>query len=135
MEDLVRAAGGLVWRSPARDRLALVRRERHGGDWSLPKGKLEPGEAWEAAALREVEEETGWRARPLGFAGTVRYLAGGRPKEVRFWHMLAEEKGDAQPDGEVAEVRFVSPEEALRLLTHETERQLLREAVAGTPKP
>src|SRR5207253_445579 len=61
-EPVVLAAGGVVWRRGEGDQLevVLVHRPRYG-DWSLPKGKLDPGEDHRAAALREVEEETGLR--------------------------------------------------------------------------
>jgi 8-oxo-dGTP diphosphatase len=59
----VRAAGGVVWRrADGTVELALIHRPRYD-DWSLPKGKLDPGESWEAAAEREVEEEIGLRLR------------------------------------------------------------------------
>jgi 8-oxo-dGTP diphosphatase len=56
----VRAAGGVVWRADddGAPQFAVIHRPRYD-DWSLPKGKLDPGEAWEDAALREVEEEIG----------------------------------------------------------------------------
>ena len=58
-EDVIRAAGGIVWRiGRGAPRLAVAHRPEHQ-DWVLPKGKLEPGESAEAAALREVREETG----------------------------------------------------------------------------
>ena len=64
----VKAAGGVVWRrGDAGLELAVVHRPRYD-DWSLPKGKLDPGETWEEAALREVEEEIGLRCR-LGQIG------------------------------------------------------------------
>ena len=57
----VRAAGGVVARASGDGvEVVLVHRPRYD-DWSLPKGKLEPGESWEDGALREVEEETGLR--------------------------------------------------------------------------
>ena len=58
MSDLIEAAGGVVVRD---GQVALVHRPRYD-DWTLPKGKLDPGESFEEAALREVEEETGLRA-------------------------------------------------------------------------
>ena len=68
----VKASGGVVWR-PAPDggqELVIVHRPRYD-DWSLPKGKLDSGESWEDAALREVEEEVGLRCRlgPVGVGG------------------------------------------------------------------
>jgi 8-oxo-dGTP pyrophosphatase MutT (NUDIX family) len=57
-------------------------------DWSLPKGKLDKGESFEDAALREVWEETGLRCRLLQELEPVRYTDGkGRPKVVRYWLM------------------------------------------------
>ena len=55
MSDRVDAAGGVVERD---GRVLLVHRPRYD-DWTFPKGKLDPGESFEDAALREVEEETG----------------------------------------------------------------------------
>ena len=50
----VKAAGGVVWRrGPGGIEVAVAHRP-HREDWSLPKGKLDPGEGWEEAALREV---------------------------------------------------------------------------------
>ncbi|HUH08052.1 MAG TPA: NUDIX domain-containing protein, partial [Egibacteraceae bacterium] len=59
----VRAAGGVLWRDVGgRIEVAVVHRP-HRADWSLPKGKLDPGESSPEAALREVFEETGIRGR------------------------------------------------------------------------
>ena len=84
----VRAAGGLLVRGDAgREQVAVVHRPRYD-DWSLPKGKLSPGEEWASAALREVEEETGMRCELGEELGSVRYRdRKGRPKRVRWWRM------------------------------------------------
>src|SRR3954447_5036553 len=59
----VKASGGVVWRRGERGvEVVVVHRPRYD-DWSLPKGKLDPGEGWEQAALREVEEEVGLQCR------------------------------------------------------------------------
>ena len=61
-------------------------------DWSLPKGKLDPGEGWEEAALREVEEEVGLRCRLGRELPPTRYRDNkGRAKVVRYWLMEADE--------------------------------------------
>src|SRR3954469_6054171 len=122
----VKAAGGVVVRD---GRIAVVHRPRYD-DWSLPKGKLEPGETWEQAALREIEEETGLRARLEKELPTTHYAVGDRPKSVRWGRMTVEEDLGAEPDDEVDGVRWLTPEEAMRLLDYEQDRQLVRLAVS-----
>jgi 8-oxo-dGTP diphosphatase len=115
----IRAAGGLVVRH---GRVLLVHRARYD-DWSLPKGKLEPGETWEDAAIREVCEETGLRCELGEFLGSSRYAPGGVEKEVRWWAMTSDD--EAHPTNEVDAVRWATPREARELLSYEGERQLL----------
>jgi 8-oxo-dGTP diphosphatase len=110
-----RAAGGIVVRD---GRVLVVHRPRHD-DWSLPKGKLRLGESWEAAALREVEEETGLRCRLGGLAGSTRYGL----KEVRYFRMTCD--GEPCAQNEVDEVRWVPLGEAAALLTYERDVELL----------
>ena len=123
----VKASGGVVWRRGERGlEVALVHRPRYD-DWSFPKGKLDPGETWEQAALREVEEEIGLRCR-LGheLPPTAYRDKKGRAKVVRYW-MMEPLDGEFVPSHEVDEVRWLSPTEADRLLTYEHDRELLRE--------
>ena len=124
--EVIQAAGGLVWRSSPRGReLILIHRTRYGPEWALPKGKLDPGEGWLQAAVREVEEETGCRAQVAAFAGGSVYAVNGMPKVVLYWHMELQEQGPVQDTREVADLRWVSADEALGLLTHANERALL----------
>ncbi len=88
MSDRILAAGGVLWRNKERRELLLVHRSRYD-DWCLPKGKLDAGESFEAAALREVAEETGYPATITGEAGEMLYHVGERPKSVRMFEMLA----------------------------------------------
>lgn len=127
-ESAVRAAGGLVWRAGAREpELLLIRRFRHGQDeWSLPKGKLDPGESYADAAIREVAEETGVHARLGRFAGVMQYTVSGGNKVVCLWEMTVEGMGKPLDNDEVSEIRWVSRDEALRMLSHEQNRELLR---------
>ena len=121
----VRAAGGVVVRDDGR--VAVVHRPRYD-DWSLPKGKLDPGETWEEAALREVVEETGLRPRLGRELPFIEYLDGsGRRKRVRYWRMEVEQ-ADAAPfiaNDEVDELRWLEPDEALALLSYERDRDVL----------
>lgn len=119
MFPLIRAAGGVAVRD---GRLLVVHRPEHG-DWSLPKGKLEPGETWELAAAREVEEETGLSCTPGVEVGRTRYEVDGEPKEVRYFRMAP--SGEAAARNEVDELRWSSLDEALALLTYERDRQLV----------
>ncbi len=85
MSERVEAAGGVVVRDGM---VLLVHRPRYD-DWTLPKGKLDPGESFEDAALREVEEETGLRCRLVRELPSTQYAVSGRPKLVRYWLMDA----------------------------------------------
>jgi 8-oxo-dGTP diphosphatase len=122
---MVFAAGGLLWRDDS-DTLAVVHRSRYD-DWSLPKGKLEPGELLPETAVREVEEETGFAVRREGFAGRYQYEVDAGPKTVFVWHMRALAEREA-PDDEVDELAWLRVEEALDRLTYDLERDLLRRA-------
>ena len=122
----IRAAGGLL---VAHGTVCLVHRPKYD-DWSLPKGKLDPGESYEQAAVREVEEETGVFGRLLDELPAQQYLDGKRrPKIVRWWRMAVVRDPGFTPNDEVDERRFVTPEEAERLLDYEHDRALVREAL------
>jgi 8-oxo-dGTP diphosphatase len=120
----VEAAGGVVLDHDGR--VALVHRPRYD-DWSLPKGKLDPGESFEEAALREVEEETGMRCRLLDMLDPVEYRDNkGRQKLVRYWLMAVDEDPGFMPNDEVDELRWVPPEEAVALLSYPHDAELVR---------
>lgn len=122
MTEQVRAAGGVV----ARDGLiALVHRPRYD-DWTLPKGKLDAGESFEEAALREIEEETGIRARLVRELPETHYEVRGRPKVVRYWLMEVESDPGFVPNDEVDELRWLERGEALSLLSYERDCEVLR---------
>ena len=120
-DEEIRAAGGVVVRD---GRIVVVHRPRYD-DWSLPKGKLDPGESWEEAALREVEEETAVRATLGRELEPVRYTHKGRPKLVRYWLMTAEDETGFVPNDEVDELRWVTPDEARELLSYDRDRELV----------
>ncbi len=125
----VTAAGGVVLRGgPGRTRVAVIHRPKYD-DWSLPKGKLDPGEGFERAALREVEEETGLRCRLLDELPAVTYLdRKERTKLVRYWLMDPIE-GQFEAHDEVDELRWVTPHQARALLSYGHDRDLVRRAV------
>ena len=126
MSKVIQAAGGLLWRkSDAGKQIALIHRPRYN-DWALPKGKLEKGEEWETAALREIEEETGCKAQLGSFAGAVSYNVGDRPKVVLFWNMVL--IGDCKfvPSEEVDQLIWASVEKALEILQYPSDKNILR---------
>ena len=134
----IRAAGGLLWRtansstdSPGVE-VAIIHRPRYD-DWSIPKGKVDPGETDEEAALREVEEETGVRATLGPELESTRYRdRKGRPKQVRYW-LMEPVDGNVpkyRPNNEIDDVRWCSAAEAGKLLAHDHDRKLIRDAEA-----
>jgi len=122
----VEAAGGVVWRRPPGGlEVLLVHRPRYD-DWTLPKGKLHPGEDHSTAALREVEEETGLLCSLGVELAPSAYVDGrGRPKVVRWWAMT--------PDGgtfvrgpEVDETGWLPLADAASLVSYDRDREVLR---------
>lgn len=124
MSGQVRAAGGVVVRDGL---VALVHRPRYD-DWSLPKGKLDSGETFEEAALREIAEETGLLARLVRELPAVNYEVRGRPKIVRYWLMEVESDPGFVESDEVDELRWVEPGEASALLSYDRDRDVLMAA-------
>ncbi|MEA2430012.1 MAG: 8-oxo-dGTP diphosphatase [Thermoleophilaceae bacterium] len=117
----VLAAGGLVLRDGD---VAVVHRPRYD-DWSLPKGKLDEGEDFEQAALREVEEETGLSCRLGRELGDTTYRDHkDRSKLVRYFEMHPE-GGEFTPNDEVDELRWVPVAEASELLSYDYDRELV----------
>lgn len=116
----VQAAGGVLWDSTEDGvRIALIYRPSCE-NWSLPKGKLAEGEHPMVGAVREVEEETGVMGVPGPFLTSSTYTlpnpAGDLVKTVDYWAMRAvNPEVPFTPNDEIAECRWVSPEEARKL--------------------
>ena len=123
---MVEAAGGVVVRDgEAGTEVCVVHRPRYD-DWSFPKGKLDPGESFEDAALREVEEETGLRCTLESELQSMEYRDNkDRPKIVRYWQMEVDEDPGFEPNDEVDELRWLPMADAAELLSYERDRALL----------
>jgi 8-oxo-dGTP diphosphatase len=124
----------VVWRTSAGTvEVALIHRPRYD-DWSLPKGKLDPGEHVLTAAVREVREETGLDvvAGRRGLRTTYEVQQG--TKRVDYWLMRAV-GGRFEPNDEVDELRWLGAAEAGELLTHPHDRAVLADALrADVPR-
>lgn len=137
------AAGAVLWlpgrqkkKGLGRPRIALIHRPKYD-DWSLPKGKLDPGESLVQAALREVEEETGLRCVLGAELPAQHYLAQGRPKEVRYWAAVPV-GGAFTPNREVDRLEWLPARKARARLTHDRDRVLvdaLLEVLGARPLP
>jgi 8-oxo-dGTP diphosphatase len=125
----VKASGGVVWRrADGGVELVVIHRPRYD-DWSLPKGKLDHGESWEDAALREVEEEVGLRCALGAELPPIGYRDGkGRAKVVRYWLMEPLEDAPFTPNDEVDEMRWVDVSAAAELLSYPHDAELVRAA-------
>ena len=140
LADEIIAAGGIIitWSGGAEEagdpKVMLVHRPKYD-DWSFPKGKLDPGETVEAAALREVEEETGLRCRILRELPTIRYqyrdrTGKPRPKVVHYFLMEVAGGQVAVNIYEIDEARWYDVGEAIDRLRYEHDRQLLATLLA-----
>jgi 8-oxo-dGTP pyrophosphatase MutT (NUDIX family) len=125
-EPQVRAAGGVVLRPglQGQPEVLLVHRPKYD-DWTIPKGKLDPGESDLEAAVREVEEETGLQCDVGRELPTAAYSDhNGHSKVVRYWEMTPA-RGRFQPNHEVDDVRWLPLHEAMQLLTYDRDRDVL----------
>jgi bis(5'-nucleosidyl)-tetraphosphatase len=130
------SAGGVVYRKhEGTDEVALIQpRERQA--WSLPKGVIEPGETAEAAAEREVREETGLSGILLEKIDTIQYSYMARWEEppvrvqkVVTFFLLKFTGGDpSRHDTEVDRVEWMPVETAMKKATYPQERAILKKA-------
>jgi 8-oxo-dGTP diphosphatase len=122
------AAGGLLWRTDSTSpELALVHRKKYS-DWTLPKGKPEPGETLAETAVREVKEETGTTPCRGALAGVSTYGADREKKTVVFWHMFASDAPALELAEDVDEVEWMTREAAEERLTHDEAREVVQRA-------
>ncbi|HEY8730091.1 MAG TPA: NUDIX hydrolase [Acidothermaceae bacterium] len=136
-ERRIEAAGGVLWRpsSSGEPEIAVVHRPKYN-DWSLPKGKLNRLEHPVVAAVREVEEETGYKGRPGRSLGEIHYLKDGIPKRVSYWAIEAV-SGEFGANDEVDDIKWLPPAEALLQLQPDRDQPIVEafvsDARATTP--
>jgi 8-oxo-(d)GTP phosphatase len=122
---VIRAAGAVLWRPSRRYglRIALVHRPRYD-DWSLPKGKAEPGEVPLVTAAREVEEETGFRAAIGRSLTTVSYKVNVGPKTVQYF-AARRVGGLFTPNKEVDKLEWLPMAKAAERMSYEFDQAVL----------
>jgi len=120
---VIRAAGAVLHRDGL---VAVVHRPQYD-DWTLPKGKLDPGEDDRQAAVREVEEETGHTGSIERDLGTIGYDVEAGPKTVRYYLMAADDGGRPLAH-DVDEVRWLGIDEAVATVTYDRDREVLERA-------
>jgi 8-oxo-dGTP diphosphatase len=123
----VLAAGAVLWRcngDSATPDVAIIHRPRYD-DWSLPKGKVEPGETEPVTAVREVREETGYSSHLGRRLVAVSYPVEQGIKKVRYW-AATKVDGEFSPNAEVDELKWLPVAEAMKQLAYPHDRKVLR---------
>ncbi|MEO5887244.1 MAG: NUDIX hydrolase [Anaerolineales bacterium] len=130
------SSGGVAfrWQDPSPEIAIVSVRPRLR--WQLPKGIVDPGESPEITAVREVREEVGIETDLLHLIETIEYWYGSTKygKPIRFhkfvhFYLLSYRSGNVTDhDHEVAEARWVSCEEAIKLLAFKSEREVVEKA-------
>ena len=124
---MIKAAGAVAWRPgpDGRPEVLLVHRRKYD-DWSLPKGKVEPGEPLPVTAVREVLEEGGARLALGRRLSSVRYNVGGRPKRVHYWSAAVTSVDDrGVPNDEVDRVAWVAADRAADQISYDRDNAVV----------
>jgi 8-oxo-dGTP diphosphatase len=125
------AAGAVLWRHAEESdaakpgvEVAVVHRPRYD-DWSLPKGKVDPGENEPVTAVREIEEETGYAAELGRRLAGISYPLEQGTKKVRYWAARAL-GGEFTPGDEVDQLLWLPVADAMQRLQYPDDRKVLR---------
>jgi 8-oxo-dGTP diphosphatase len=127
VKKAVLAAGAVLWRrngDSATPEIAIIHRPRYD-DWSLPKGKVDPGETEPVTAVREVCEETGYSSHLGRRLVAVSYPVEQGIKKVRYW-AAATIDGEFIPNDEVDDLKWLPVAEAMKELKYPHDRKVLR---------
>ena len=119
-------AGAIVVRNgKAGPRILLVTARRNPNNWIFPKGHVESGETLKAAAVREAREEAGIEGKVVGAAGRMSFEFGDNTYRVTYFVVRTTGAGEER---EGRRLRWLKYKQALRRLTYEESRDLLRDA-------
>ncbi|MGH8595167.1 MAG: NUDIX hydrolase [Gammaproteobacteria bacterium] len=124
--EIVYCAGGIVWRNRGWGREVLLILSREDQAWKLPKGHIdEDDETWEAAARREVREETGCDTAITDFAGFTKYPVKHRTKVVLYWHMQPVGESCFAPSDEIEQCEWLPLGKAVDRLSYLNDKKFL----------
>jgi ADP-ribose pyrophosphatase YjhB (NUDIX family) len=130
------SAGGVVYRTGSHGIEVLLCGRDRERLWALPKGTPQTGETLEQTAVREVREETGLAVEIEEDLGTIEYRFARPAQGVMFdktvHHYLMSPTGTGSLDRHDAEydrVEWFAIDDALRLMTHRSEAQIVRRAL------
>ena len=127
--DAVYAAGVVLLREVDGQQSVLAVHRPHRQDWSLPKGKLEPGEHVIAAAIRECDEETGHQIVLGARLPSQQYMAMGRPKHVDYWVATSARDEGFIPHDEIDDISWVPVADVRQALTYPPDADLVERAI------
>lgn len=133
--DIILAAGGVIEKQAGNGiKIAVIRRERYGTEWCLPKGKVKDHETLVDALYREIHEETSCHVSLVKFLGTDAYPTDNKIKSVYYW-LCHLQNGDCEfePNEEVKELLWLSPKQATMRLTHASQQKLVRNLYLQKP--
>lgn len=123
------SAGGVIYRWVGQAAEVALIATHDSQRWGLPKGHVRRGETAEAAALREINEETGLNGVVEQHLGTIEYWFRAGPTRIHKYvdlFLVRYTDGDVVPqESEVDDVRWIALDEALGLLSFERERDIL----------
>lgn len=130
------SAGGVAFRQDGEILQTVIVSVKPSLRWQLPKGIVDPGETPEITAVREVREEAGVETELIRLIDTVEYWYqrvqyGKRIRFHKFVHfyLLRYTSGDvSEHDHEIAESRWVTFEEAVKILVFKSERGVVEKA-------
>lgn len=124
---IVLAAGGVLWRpghGESAEEVAVIHRPRYD-DWSLPKGKVDPGESEPVTAAREIFEETGYHVQLGRRIATVSYPIDPRTKKVQYWSARSV-GGSFAPNNEVDDLIWLPVAAATKKVSYPYDQKILR---------
>jgi 8-oxo-dGTP diphosphatase len=134
-EPPIAAAGGVVYRWSTAGQLEILLIKKQGGFWTLPKGRIEPGEDERAAVAREVAEETSVTGEVGVLVRQVFYTiqkAGRRRRKTVSYYLVRAVSGQPRPESRerIIRVRWFPLGVALRRIRRRRIRNVVRAARA-----